>query len=91
MFVVVAYDVVEDRRRTKVMKLLKGYGRHVQKSVFECHLDPPKIEAMVRKLATLIDPAQDTVRVYVVPRRAVQKIIALGVGEITREEKVVVV
>jgi|YelNatPaOPRAMG01_1025707.scaffolds.fasta_scaffold00942_28 CRISPR-associated protein Cas2 len=91
MFVVVTYDVVEDRRRNKVMKTLKGYGRHVQKSVFECHLDPPRIEAMVRKLSGLIDPQKDSVRIYVIPPRALRKVIALGVGEVTREEKVVVV
>ena len=91
MFVVVAYDVVDNRRRTKVMKLMKGHGRHVQKSVFECHLDESKIENLVRKLQALIDENEDTVRLYVIPPHAVRKIIAIGVGEVTKEEKVVVV
>lgn len=34
-FIVVSYDVVDDRRRTKVMKTLKNFGAHVQYSVFE--------------------------------------------------------
>lgn len=91
MFVVVAYDVVDNKRRNRVMKLLKGHGQHVQKSVFECHLDEPKIRSLAAKLADLIEEKEDTVRVYVVPRRAVRRIIALGVGEVTKEKKVVVV
>jgi len=30
MFTIISYDLVADRRRTKVLKLLKGYGTHVQ-------------------------------------------------------------
>jgi CRISPR-associated protein Cas2 len=32
---VVCYDVVDDRRRNRIFKLLKDYGRRVQYSVFE--------------------------------------------------------
>ncbi len=91
MFVVVAYDVVDNRRRNRVMKLLKGHGRHVQKSVFECHLDEAKIRRLAAKLGDLIDEEKDTVRLYVLPRKALRQVIALGVGEVTKEEKVVVV
>ena len=38
MYVMVSYDIVEDRARTKVMKFLKDYGNRVQLSVFECDL-----------------------------------------------------
>ncbi|MBO9319059.1 MAG: CRISPR-associated endonuclease Cas2, partial [Chloroflexus sp.] len=26
MFTIISYDIVDDHRRTKVMKMLKGYG-----------------------------------------------------------------
>ncbi len=26
MFTIISYDIVEDKRRTKVLKLMKGYG-----------------------------------------------------------------
>ena len=35
MFTAVSYDVVDDKRRTRVLKLLRGYGTYVQYSVFE--------------------------------------------------------
>lgn len=43
MFVVVSYDIKNDKRRRKVMKLMEGYGERVQYSVFECHLQPRNI------------------------------------------------
>ena len=91
MCVVVAYDVVDNKRRNRVMKLLKGHGAHVQKSVFECHLDTAKIRRLAAKLADLIDEKEDTVRMYILPRRALRQVVALGVGQVTPEKKVVVV
>ncbi|MFM7575972.1 MAG: CRISPR-associated endonuclease Cas2, partial [Microcystaceae cyanobacterium] len=38
MFVVVSYDISEDKRRTKVHKILKSYGQWMQFSLFECDL-----------------------------------------------------
>ena len=35
MFYLICYDVVNDRRRNRVSRLLEGYGLRVQKSVFE--------------------------------------------------------
>lgn len=37
-FMVVAYDVPSDKRRTRLHKQLKNYGDPVQYSVFECNL-----------------------------------------------------
>ena len=36
MFVLVCFDIVDDRVRYRVVKTLKGYGIRGQKSVFEC-------------------------------------------------------
>ncbi|HHP7244558.1 MAG TPA: CRISPR-associated endonuclease Cas2, partial [Elainellaceae cyanobacterium] len=38
MLVLVVYDIANNRRRQKLSKLLEGYGRRVQESVFECFL-----------------------------------------------------
>ena len=38
MWVVITYDITNDRRRTRVFEALKSYGQHVQYSVFECEL-----------------------------------------------------
>jgi len=39
MLIVVSYDIPDDRRRLQLSKALKDFGKRVQWSVFECHLD----------------------------------------------------
>ncbi|MEX0269390.1 CRISPR-associated endonuclease Cas2, partial [Leptolyngbyaceae cyanobacterium UHCC 1019] len=38
MHLVISYDISEDKRRTKIHKILKSYGQWMQFSVFECDL-----------------------------------------------------
>ena len=64
MHFVVAYDVVKDRRREKVMNTLKNFGLRVQYSVFECELTTGKLEELRERLRTLIDPRRDRLHIY---------------------------
>jgi CRISPR-associated protein Cas2 len=36
---IVTYDVCNAKRLRKVYKILRGYGQHLQLSVFQCELD----------------------------------------------------
>ncbi|HWQ13976.1 MAG TPA: CRISPR-associated endonuclease Cas2 [Roseiflexaceae bacterium] len=85
MFTIISYDIVEDRRRTKVMKLLKGYGRRVQYSVFECDLSKKELEQVGRELRDIIDLNTDSVRCYLLDKAAVARIQILGIGQVTNE------
>jgi CRISPR-associated protein Cas2 len=69
MEVLVAYDVstetAEGRRRLrKVAKVCEGHGLRVQKSVFECVLNEAEMEVLLYKLLKVVDPAEDSLRVY---------------------------
>jgi CRISPR-associated protein Cas2 len=57
----VSYDVVEDRRRTRVYKAMRGFGNHVQFSVFVCDLSDKEIVEMRAALNPLIDHDVDQV------------------------------
>lgn len=85
MFTIISYDIVDDRRRTKVMKLLKGYGTRVQYSVFECLLSTSELFKLGRELRELIDPNTDSVRCYQLDVAAVQRIAIYGIGKVTTE------
>jgi len=60
----VTYDIPCDRRRLKVSKLLEGYGRRVQLSVFECILTPEKYKELRQRLKPRVKLAEDSVRFY---------------------------
>ncbi len=81
MHLVVAYDVVDNGRRTRLMKALKGFLPHVQKSVFEGELDEPQILKLREQIRDIIDHTEDSVRIYRLCRRCVPvtEIIGLGV------------
>lgn len=64
LFRVVAYDIPEDRKRNKLHRELKGLLNHVQYSVFEGMLDHKHTELVERIIDELIDPDEDTVRLY---------------------------
>ena len=63
-FVIVAYDVVQDRRRSRLHDRLEAVIVPVQKSVFEGPVAPRDLEAVRRAIREEIDPTTDTVRVF---------------------------
>jgi CRISPR-associated protein Cas2 len=64
-FVVVAYDISDDKRRTRLHKKLKAYGLAVQYSVFECLLNRDQIKQMQKMVQHHIKTtAGDRVRYY---------------------------
>ena len=63
-FVVVAYDVPDDRRRGRLHKTLLSYGTPVQYSVFECLLEERELARMKRAVRRAIKPRLDHVRYY---------------------------
>lgn len=81
MFVVICYDIVEDRRRTKVMKHLKGVGFHAQKSVFECFLDQKRIDKLIKRLRHFINEEEDSLRIYILPEHFCEQTLIVGRGE----------
>lgn len=83
MFTIISYDVVTDKRRTKLMKYLLGYGVRVQYSVFECELTARQFANVQREIALLIDRQTDSVRCYRLDAAAVKQIQIIGLGKVS--------
>ena len=62
--ILVAYDITNNRIRTRVYKTLYRYGMPTQYSFFTCTLTPLQFEDMRLEVADLIDPETDSVRYY---------------------------
>lgn len=84
MLIVVSYDVVNDRRRAKVHKMLKNFGTRVQYSVFECQLDAKELKRLQKRLRPLIDLKEDSLRFYQLCEVCLPKAEVMGVGEVTQ-------
>lgn len=55
----VSYDIASDKLRAKISKVLEGYGRRVQYSVFECDLTDKRYQELYAKLLILADEIED--------------------------------
>lgn len=91
MFVVVAYDIVDNRKRTKLAKTLSKFGARVQKSVFECRIDDRQYLSMKEQIEKHIDPEQDSLRYYIICARCSGNIEVSGLGAVREDEDLIIV
>ena len=75
---VVAYDIPDDKRRTKVHKILLGYGKWTQYSLFECFLTRRQMALLHAKLAEHLIPRKDSVRFYPLCANCVRRVQTVG-------------
>ncbi len=80
MYLLVCYDIVENRRRARVARQMVGYLTRVQKSVFEGPLEEDRMEPLRRMLLEEIDPVTDTVRIFHLCGRCVPATEVIGTG-----------
>ena len=91
MFYVISYDIPDDRRRSQLAKVLKGFGTRVQYSVFEAHLSRKQFEELKQSVVDVIDSSEDSVRYYAICGACVGRIEVPAVGDVTSEPKTIVV
>lgn len=60
----IAYDITDDRRRSKIDRVLKNYAIRVQESVFEGWLSHAEIRLLQRELEEEMDAGHDHIRLY---------------------------
>ncbi len=77
-FYVIAYDIPDDRRRTKIHKILSGFGTWTQYSLFECFLSKKELVQLKAKLAKHLEETQDSVRFYPLCVNCVEKVETVG-------------
>jgi CRISPR-associated protein Cas2 len=58
---IVSYDISDPKRLRKVFKLMKGYGQHVQLSVFRCELTHRALVELRARLGDVIKHDVDQV------------------------------
>ena len=82
LFYLIIYDLPDtkaaNKRRTRLHKLLSGYGQWTQYSVFECFLTAVQFAKLQTQLETLIKPDEDSVRIYVLDAGAVKRTMTYG-------------
>lgn len=76
---VISYDISEDKRRNKIAKLLEGYGRRVQYSVFECPVNEKKMKVLYAALQDLTQDMQEgSIYIYHICGTCEKKRVIIG-------------
>lgn len=61
--VLITYDIIDNKKRTKLAKMLQGYGTRVQKSAFEAWLTKAQYNKLVGEVPPYCDK-DDSIRIY---------------------------
>src|SRR5712691_11864165 len=75
---VIANDIPDDKRRTKVHKILLGYGTWTQYSLFECFLTRKQLVLLQSRLAEYLVAKEDSVRFYSLCASCVSRVETVG-------------
>lgn len=77
--ILVIYDIIDNKRRLKMVKCLESYGVRVQKSAFEAFLSKKKYEKLVLEAQSLIDHETDSLRIYLLANHTMVR--SWGIGD----------
>ncbi len=86
MYIMVSYDIVDDKTRLKVLNFLKNFGDRVQLSVFECNLNEEQFKRMKQGIEKLIDRKEDRVRYYRICSACIKRVQISGWGEVINND-----
>lgn len=86
--ILVIYDIVDNKRRTNMVKLLESYGNRVQKSAFEALLLNKAYQDLTKKIQKIITN-EDNVRIYRL--NSSNEVLILGQGTTTYEENIIII
>jgi CRISPR-associated protein Cas2 len=89
-FIVVAYDVADDRRRAKVVKVLEKVGVRVNFSVFECMLTDSQYQKVQTALEKVICLKEDRIIYYPICVDCYSKIVYQPKNTVKYERVVVI-
>jgi len=86
MFVLISYDIPDNKRRTKIAKILEDYGERVQFSVFECQISARHLQRLSKELAEVMNSDEDSIRLYRLCQACVANIEARGTAKPPADE-----
>lgn len=59
----IIYDIIDNKKRYRLVKVLEGFGVRVQKSAFETMLTKDKLKSLISKCKKYV-AEEDSLRIY---------------------------
>lgn len=86
--VLIIYDIIDNKRRSKTVKLLESYGVRVQKSAFEILINRTQYLEIIKGIKNIITN-EDNVRIYRL--NSSNEVLLFGESYSVYEEEVIIV
>ena len=81
-YLIVAYDTPSDKRRNKLVKLLKRYGERRQYSLFELRVTKDQLATLKQVILKIVDEAEDTLAIYYLSPETLKRTFRIGHSEL---------
>lgn len=78
MIYIIVYDISDDKRRNAVADFLKGKGRHIRESVFECSFSQQEADGVAKYLGKLLGDNEGNIRMYPVCGECLAEAVSIG-------------
>lgn len=89
LYILVIYDIVDNKRRVRFAKKMNGYGFRVQKSAFEAMVTENLYRRLLHDIPELIDRRSDSVRVYKI--RGYGEVSLFGASPEIKNKEVIII
>ena len=86
MLIIISYDITDDKKRTRLAKKLRDFGKRVQKSVFEADITDEELSKLEKLLAEIEMEKEESIRLYRVCEACKKLIKIWGTGEVTEDK-----
>lgn len=86
--VLIIYDIIDNKRRLKMVKLLESYGRRVQKSAFEVLVTNTMYNDMISGIQKVM-AEEDNVRLYRL--NSSNEILLMGTSDTVYNDEVIII
>jgi CRISPR-associated protein Cas2 len=87
MNMIVAYDIADPKRLSKIAKIMLDYGTRVQKSIFEATLNGPRFREMKDRIESIIVFEEDGVKYFPLCEKCAGTVEIIGQGQFTDPDK----
>lgn len=86
MNMIVAYDIADPRRLNRIARIMKDYGRRVQKSIFEVEASAAIFREMKNRAERVMEQEEDGVKYFPLCERCADTLVSIGTLSAAPEE-----
>ncbi len=84
MIYLVCYDITNPKRLRRTAKILEDFGLRVQKSFFQCEMEPGRMERLRDLVLAVVDSKKDYFFIYPLCEDCSRKALTDGTGTLIK-------